>query len=145
MFGGFVLGAVVGALVVYLIIDPQGLKEKLLGVKDSVAEHAPSGEQTASAAATVWSFVKRNWLVLLIVVVLAVWGISSLIQQANQVPQVHLGTNNFIDKCGVSVNEEITREDVSRGYITVGSSPECRRTINLEPGKQAGILKGVVR
>ena len=133
--GTLVLGIVIGALGMWIYLDREGFRDRLSGIRDSAAEHAPSGEQTASAASALWAFVRKYWLVLLIVVVLAVWGISSLIQQANQIPQVHLGMNQFADKCGKSVIVDLTVEDVRRGYFTVGSTPECRRIVNLKPGK----------
>ena len=137
--GWFILGTIVGGLITYLIIDPQGLREKFLGVKDSVSEHAPSPEQTAEGGKVILAFVRKYWFVLLVVVVLLVMGISSLISQANQTPQVQLGMNTLMDKCGVAQNVNITVEDVRRGQIVIGSKPECRRIVNLKPGKHADL------
>lgn len=131
--GTLFLGMLIGAVVMWVYVDREGFRDRLAGIRDSAVEHAPSAEQTAGAASALWAFVRKHWLVILVVMVLLIWGISSLIQQANYIPQVHLGLNQFTDKCGKSVTVDLTVEDVRRGYFTVGSTPECRRSVNLNP------------
>jgi flagellar biogenesis protein FliO len=133
--GTLFLGILIGMIGMWVYMDREGFRDRLASVKDSAAEHAPSAEQTASAATTVWSFVKRNWLVVLIVIVLLIWGISSLVQQANQTPSINLGFNNLKDRCGVSQVVNVTIEDVRRGQVVVGTKPECRRVIILKPAQ----------
>ncbi len=133
--GTLVFGIAVGVVLAWIWLDREGLRDRLLSIRDTTSEHAPSAEQTASVASALWVFVHKYWLVLLIIIVLLIWGVSHLIQQANQVPQVHLGMNEFADKCGKSVIVDLTVEDLRRGYFTVGSTPECRRIINLKPAQ----------
>ncbi len=124
------LGAMGGALGMWIALDREGLRDRLT----SITDHAPSGEQAADRGKAILAFAAKNWMVVLVIAVLLIWGISSLVQQANQVPQVHLGLNQFTDKCGQSVTVDLTVEDVHRGYFTLGSTPECRRIVNLSPG-----------
>lgn len=132
--GWLLVGIVLGWIGGWIYHDREGFRDRLTGTREAAAEVAQD-ERTAEAGKAVLTFVRRYWWVLLIVVVLAAWGISTLIQQANQVPQVHLGLNQFTDKCGVSVTVDLTVEDVHRGYFTVGSTAECRRIVNLKPGQ----------
>lgn|GEM_PF-6410301 len=133
MLGGIVIGFFVGGFLVWAWLDREGLKDSFRSGWDSAMQHAPSGEQTVSATTAVVAFARRNWVVLLIVVALLIWGIWTLVQQANQVPSINLGFNTLKDRCGLAQVVNVTVEDVRRGQVVVGTTPDCRRIINLKP------------
>lgn len=126
----FIAGMVVGGLLVWIYLDREGFRDRLLGLKDSASEHAPSQEQTASAASTAWSIIKGYWFILVVLLVLLVWGASLGYQQLTQVPQVQLGLNQFEDACGKPVIVELNIEDVRRGNFPVGSG-DCQRVVQI--------------
>lgn len=134
-FGSFLVGLVVGIVATWIFLDREGLIDRITSVRESATEHAPSAEQTANAASTTWSIIRRYWLVLLIIFVLAIWGSYALISQATATPTIQAGFVQLEDACGVTMNVNITSEDVSRGAVTFGSTEACRRTVNLKPAQ----------